>query len=137
MKVTTRVLLSVALGGTLVATTAPLAEATTRNGTCETGEACVWEDDGKEGGIFDAFYYASDYSDWNYIGRDRSLDNSVSSVQNRDTGKALWMYQHARGGGIRNSTAIGAYDSDLGNDGFEDRASSHCWNYSNAPTWCA
>lgn len=126
--------LSVALAS--LAVLAPGAEATTRNGSCETQEACLWEDDNKEGGIFDALQYATDYADWTYIGRSRALNDSVSSVQNRDTVKALWMYQHRAGGGTRNTTAVGAYDSDLGNDGFEDKASSHCWNYSNAPSWC-
>lgn len=136
MKNLTRVLAPLGFVATMVAFVPGVADATTRNGSCETQEACLWEDDNKEGGIFDALQYASNYSDWTYISRNRTLNDSVSSVQNRDTVKALWLYEHSSGGGTRNSTAVGAYDSDLHNDGIEDKASSHCWDYSTAPSWC-
>jgi Peptidase inhibitor family I36 len=137
------------MGLGLAAVQVQTATAANRDGICQSGEICLWQAVDYRGGR-DDFYYAED----NYLGlvfiaacsSNCSLNDQVSSLQNRDAGKYIRFYTAATGTGYRFQRApYGTYGSAAQNltldkdpDGvpYNDRFSSHCFVYSADPSWC-
>ncbi|CAL9376852.1 hypothetical protein SUDANB121_00982 [Nocardiopsis dassonvillei] len=105
------------------------------NGTCASGEFCLYENNdfnrGNTNNVYQWTGNDSDYNNnrwYNATAGDFTndvLDNEASSVRNRMTCRVV-LYQHVGYGGANSSFAPGAEDGYLANNSIGDnRASAH------------
>lgn len=86
----------------LVALPTP-AQAADRNGVCETGELCLWQNTGFRAGRYDAFYSVAYMKDRSYVAACStgcSLNESVSSLANYDRVHWVRLFEHANYSGL-------------------------------------
>lgn len=102
------------LAGALVAT-APAANAGARNGTCETGEFCLYYNTGHTGSLVDLVNSQRDYGSGagciEFVstgsGKGTCVKNNAGSVWNR-TGKAVFVFYNSDFGGTYDKIPDGA-----------------------------
>ncbi|GAA3684392.1 hypothetical protein GCM10022224_056320 [Nonomuraea antimicrobica] len=114
---------------TVVAATAALsttAQAAPKNGSCETGEFCVYENYNRSGGIVDWTGPDTNYKDNSWFGTTDGIDNETSSAWNRKACQ-VQLWQHVGGSGAVARISAGRIidnvrdDTDLG----DNMASAH------------
>ncbi|NYI07666.1 peptidase inhibitor family I36 protein [Allostreptomyces psammosilenae] len=103
--------------------------ASAANGTCGTGEFCLWENQdfngSNDGGIYEWTGDDSDYNNDEWYNTDDGLDNEASSVRNLES-CAVRLYQHVSHEGAYTTFQSGDDDGYLNNNNIGDnRASSH------------
>ncbi|MEO3872270.1 peptidase inhibitor family I36 protein [Nonomuraea sp. B12E4] len=117
------VVLTVATATTAFSTAA---QATPKNGVCETGEFCVYENYNRTGGIVDWTGPDTNYNDNSWIGTTDGIDNETSSAWNREPCQ-VQLWQNVGGSGAVARISAGRIvdnvrdDTDLG----DNMASAH------------
>ncbi|NEB77730.1 hypothetical protein G3I40_21305 [Streptomyces sp. SID14478] len=101
------------------------AQAASYDGSCNADEACLYRYADYTGGIYDTIQSKQSYTG-TYYGTSVAIDNTVSSVKNRDTSDNLWLYQNAYWSGDTWGVPKGA-STNLGGS-FDNMPSSHCWS---------
>ena len=113
------------------------AQATSYNGKCESsggGEICLYKDANFTGGLYDTLYSKPSYTG-TYYGTNTSINNSVTSVINKDPSHTAFLFDGANYTGESTTIGNGGSYADLGYGGImNNRASSHCFiNNVNCP----
>jgi hypothetical protein len=145
----------VAILGTFVvslvgfAAVAGSAHAASENGRCEAGEVCMWQHASFTGGRYDTFNTTANFNTEAYYSgtctENCTLNDTVSSVRNYDSGKAVKFFEHASYGGayfVRKAANSSNTDEalNLAIDRMtptgitaNDQFSSFCFVYSSSP----
>ncbi len=130
-----RVAATFALSGASLFVAAPAsAEPTIGNGSCDPGNACMWQHDNKGGSLLDArgcepdwYCGLRDFSEWWYFNSNVSPDNRTSSILHR-SGNYPWLVvtRYRQGGGTRACFQQGDYipQTQLASKGLNDNISS-------------
>ncbi|MGW7254204.1 peptidase inhibitor family I36 protein [Streptomyces sp. NPDC054834] len=106
------------------------AQAASNDGTCNTGEACIYRLQDYAGGIYDTLSSKKSYSGLVFHGTSTTIDNKASSARNKDANHNLWFYQLDNWAGDTWGLPPGASTNFSGSD--DNKWSSHCWTYSTA-----
>jgi hypothetical protein len=101
------------------------AQAASYDGSCNVDEACLYRYQDYTGGIYDTLYSKQEYTG-TYYGTSVAINNTVSSVKNRDSNNNLWLYQNAYWSG--DSWGVPAGASTNFSSSFDNVPSSHCWS---------
>lgn len=110
--------------------------------TCPSGYLCFYKNANFAGGGEDRRTAGSDGNldgdRWPYGGcqLNCSMNDNISSINNRHPTKDAAFYQHLQGGGNWLVALHGYAWSSLGGIGMNDKISSWCLGGSGAPVWC-
>ncbi|MCT4356586.1 peptidase inhibitor family I36 protein [Streptomyces sp. Je 1-79] len=122
-----------AAAGALIAGATGTASAGSYNGSCESagGEICLYRYADFGGALYDTIYSKTNYNGSTYFGTSVLLDNTVSSVKNRDYVNDIDVYTGQNYTGLRVHADAGLDLEDMSWfwDGATDNAvSSHCFS---------
>ncbi|MBO0913935.1 peptidase inhibitor family I36 protein [Streptomyces laculatispora] len=118
-----------AAAGALLAGAAGTASAGSYNGSCESagGEICLYRNANFGGGLYDTVYSKTNYSGSTYYGTSVLIDNTISSVKNRDYVNAIDVYTGQNYTGARTHADPGLDLWDMAVFGDDNAVSSHCF----------
>ncbi|MFE5485703.1 peptidase inhibitor family I36 protein [Streptomyces sp. NPDC056527] len=124
---------ALAAAGALVAGATGTADAASYNGSCESagGEICLYRYANYTGGLYDTIYSKTNYNGSTYYGTSVLIDNTVSSVKNRDGVNSIevWTGQNYTGLRVHADPGLNLWDMAVFWDGQTDDAiSSHCFS---------
>ncbi|MFF1847783.1 peptidase inhibitor family I36 protein [Streptomyces sp. NPDC058232] len=122
-----------AAAGALIAGAAGTASAGSYNGSCEStgGEICLYRYANYTGGLYDTIYSKTNYNGSTYYGTSVLIDNTVSSVHNRDAINSIDVFtgQNYTGLRVHADEGLSLWDMSVFWDGATDDAiSSHCFS---------
>lgn len=123
-------------------TVATPAQAVSRDGVCDSGELCMWQAVDFRGGRYDTASTTANFQSLSYVAACSgcALDNTVSSLINRDAVHPVRLFDHANYQGLyfwRQKAWSGdsdqaqnlTLDRDQNGDDWNDRFSSFCFVY--------
>jgi len=114
-----------AAGVSTLVTVAP-AQAATYDGRCDSGEVCVYENRGFQGGMADFDGDVNDYRSFSFVGVPWvSLNDNASSLINKANWIPVYLYEHANQSG-RLLTRVGPGDVQ-DQIPYDNQASSHAF----------
>ncbi|MFF1847782.1 peptidase inhibitor family I36 protein [Streptomyces sp. NPDC058232] len=119
-----------AAAGALIAGAAGTASAGSYNGSCESsggGEICLYRYADLGGNLYDTLYSKTNYNGSTYYGTSVLIDNTVSSVHNRDPINAIDVYTGQNYTGARTHADGGLTLWDMAIFGDDNAISSHCF----------
>ncbi|MGC0331553.1 hypothetical protein RKD23_004543 [Streptomyces sp. SAI-170] len=120
--------------GALIAGGTATASAGSYNGSCETsngGEICLYRYANYGGALYDTIYSKTNYDGSTYYGTSVLLNNTVSSVKNRDYVNSIETFTGENYTGLRvhADPGLDLWDMAVFWDGQTDNAmSSHCFS---------
>ncbi|MCX4772926.1 peptidase inhibitor family I36 protein [Streptomyces sp. NBC_01260] len=122
-----------AAAGALLAGAAGTASAGSYNGSCESagGEICLYRYANFGGSLYDTVYSKTNYSGSTYYGTSVLIDNTISSVKNRDYINSIDVFtgQNYTGLQVHADPGLDLWDMAVFWDGATDDAiSSHCFS---------
>ncbi|WP_329119857.1 peptidase inhibitor family I36 protein [Streptomyces sp. NBC_01353] len=129
MKNVKKAALALAAAGALIAGAAGTANAASYNGSCESagGEICLYRLADFTGGLYDTIYSKTNYNGSTYYGTSTLIDNTVSSVRNRDSVNAIDVYTGQNYTGTRTHADPGLTLWDMAVWDDDNEISSHCF----------
>jgi hypothetical protein len=116
--------------GALIAGGTATASAGSYNGSCETsngGEICLYRYANFGGGLYDTLYSKTSYPGSTYYGTSVLIDNTISSVKNRDYVNAIDVYTGENYTGSRTHADPGLDLWDMAVFSDDNAISSHCF----------
>lgn len=118
-----------AAAGALLAGAAGTAGAASYNGSCESagGEICLYRYANFTGNLYDTIYSKTNYNGSTYYGTSVLIDNTISSVRNRDYVNAIDVYTGQNYTGSRTHADPGLELWDMAVFGDDNAISSHCF----------
>ncbi|MFD7442404.1 peptidase inhibitor family I36 protein [Streptomyces sp. NPDC059909] len=125
-----RVAAVLAAAGALVVGATGTASAGSYNGSCESsngGEICLYRYADFGGGIYDTLYSKTSYPGSTYYGTSVLIDNTISSVKNRDYVNAIDVYTGQNYTGARTHADPGLDLENMAVFGDDNAISSHCF----------
>ncbi|WP_405100791.1 peptidase inhibitor family I36 protein [Micromonospora sp. NBC_01412] len=131
----------------LLAVAGPAQASTSRNGVCESGELCMWQNNDLRGGRYDTAATTADFRQWTFVAActsDCSLQDNVSSLRNYDPVNPVRLFEHENFRGLyfwrqkansgQSDEALNlTLDRDQNGNNWNDRFSSFCFVWAGQP----